>query len=162
MRRVLSSMLTGTTLALVGLGLLESHTGHRAVGQVDKTVKKKASAKASLDGAWRLVSVKDPRTQRMRKLPSGIEMIKLLVGGRYSWTVVQNGKAVAGAGGLYKVQGESYTEEVTYAVGDNNQPMVGHIFDFTWKIEDGKWHHKGTLKVGAATQEIDEIWEPAV
>jgi hypothetical protein len=161
MRRVISSILTGTLLGLVGLGLWESQTGQRSLAQVSKIAKKKASAKPTLDGAWRLVSIKDPRTQRMRPLPGGIETIKLLVGGRYSWTVVQNGKAVGGAGGRYKVDGESYTEDVTYALGDNNQVMVGHSFDFTWKIENGKWHHMGTLKVGTAAQEVDELWEPA-
>jgi len=161
MRRVMSSVVTGTTVALVGLGLMVSHTGQRAVAQATKIAKKKASAKPTLDGAWRLVSMKDPRTQRMRALPAGIEMIKLLVGGRYALTVVQNGKAVAGMGGRYKVDGQSYTEDVTYALGENNQPMVGNSFDFTWKIEDGKWHHMGTLKIGTAAQPVDEIWEPA-
>ena len=161
MRRVISSILTGTLLGLVGLGLWGSHSGQRAVAQVSKVAKKTASAKPTLDGAWQLVSIKDPRTKRMRPLPAGIEMIKLLAGGRYSWTVVQNGKAVSGAGGRYKVDGESYTEEVTYALGDNNQAMVGHSFDFTWKIENGKWHHMGTLKIGTVAQEIDEFWEPA-
>jgi hypothetical protein len=161
MRRVISSILTGTTLALVGTGLLQSHTGQRALAQVDKVAKKKSSTTPTLDGAWRMVSVKDHRTQMMRKLPAGLEMIKLLVGGHYSWTVVQNGKAVGGAGGRYKVDGQSYTEEVTYAVGDNNQAIVGHSFDFTWKIEDGKWHHVGTLRIGTAAQPVDEIWEPA-
>ena len=161
MRRVISSILTGTLLGLVGLGLWESQTGQRSLAQVSKIAKKKASAKPTLDGAWRLVSIKDHRTQRMRPLPAGIEMIKLLVGGRYSWTVVQNGKAVSGAGGRYKVDGESYTEEVTYALGDNNQAMVGHSFDFTWKIENGKWHHVGTLKIGTVAQDVDEFWEPA-
>ena len=161
MRRVLSSILTGTVLVLVGLGLWESQTGQRSVAQIAKIAKKSASAKPMLDGAWQLVSIKDPRTKRMRPLPAGIEMIKLVAGGRYSWTVVQQGKAVAGAGGRYKVNGDSYTEEVTYALGDNNQAMVGHSFDFTWKIENGKWHHVGTLKVGTVAQEVDELWEPA-
>jgi hypothetical protein len=161
MRRVLSSILAIATLLLVGLGLLASHTGQPAVAQVAKIAKKKASPKAALDGAWRMVSMKDPRTQRMRQLPAGIEMTKLLVGGRYSMTGVQNGKVVACMGGRYKVDGQSYTEEVTYSLSDNNQAMVGHSFDFTWKIEDGKWHHIGTLKIGTAAQEIDEIWEPA-
>src|SRR5271169_1726577 len=89
MRRVLSSILTGTLLVLVGLGLLESHTGNWAVAQISKIAKKNASAKPMLDGAWQLVSAKDPRTKRMRPLPAGLEMIKLLAGGRYSWTVVQ-------------------------------------------------------------------------
>ena len=93
------------------------------------------------------------------KLPAQIEMTKLVIGGRYVWSVAQNGKAVAGAGGNYTTGDGDYTEEATFAIGQNQQGMVGKSFKFTWKIEDGKWYHKGTLKVGNAEQEIDEIWE---
>jgi hypothetical protein len=162
MRRILSSVLAGSTVALVGMGLLDWHAGQRASAQIAKKIAQKpASAKSALDGAWQMVSMKDPRTQTIRRLPAGTEITKLLVGGRYSWTVVQNGKAIGGAGGRYKVNGQSYTEDVTYALGDNNQPMVGHSFNFTWNIENGKWHHMGTLRIGNVAQEIDEIWEPA-
>ena len=55
---------------------------------------------------------------------------------------------------------KTYTETVTYSVGDRYAAAwSASSFEFTWKIEDGKWHHQGTLKVGAARQEIDEIWE---
>jgi len=79
--------------------------------------------------------------------------------GRYAWTVAQNGKAFGGAGGQCQVDDLAYTETVTYVLTDNSQPLVGKSFKFTWKIEGGKWHHQGKLQVGAAAQEIDEIWE---
>ena len=85
-------------------------------------------------------------------------MSKLIVGGRYVWTVVQAGKVKAGAGGSYTVEGEEYTENVVFTVAENQQAMVGKSFNFSWKIEDGKWYHKGTLKIGNNAQEIDEIW----
>ena len=47
-----------------------------------------------------------------------------------------------------------------YSVGENMLPLVGSTCPFTWTIEDGKWHHTGTLKVGSIKQEVDEIWEP--
>jgi hypothetical protein len=115
--------------------------------------------KSPLDGAWKIVSTKDPRSGRMRQLPPGLEFTKLVVGGRYIWTVVQGDKVRAGAGGSFKVEGDEYTENVVFALGENQQPMAGKSFTFSWKIEDGKWYHKGTLKIGNAQQEIDEIWE---
>ena len=47
-----------------------------------------------------------------------------------------------------------------YSVVAGMLALVGNTFPFTWKIENGKWHHKGTLKLGAAKQEVNEIWEP--
>jgi len=89
-------------------------------------------------------------------------MTKLVVGGRCIWTVVQDGKAVAGAGGTYALDDDSYTENVTFSLNNdarNAQVLVGKSFKFTWKIEGGQWHHKGVLDVGTAQQEIDELWE---
>jgi RNA polymerase sigma factor (sigma-70 family) len=119
----------------------------------------KAGGKSRLEGAWRLVSSKDPRSGQIRALPADVEVTKLIVDGRYFWTVIQNGTATTGAGGRYEVDGETYTEFVGYAVGDNTKPLVGGTFKFTCKTEDGKWHHRGTVDVGAAKQEIDEVWE---
>ncbi len=156
MNRIAAHLRWGCVLA--GFGLLLSGTSSSALAQGAGKKTDQANAKTPLDGAWRLVSVKDPAGQ-MRRLPPGVEMTKLVVGGRYTWTVVQNGRAVAGAGGSYSVSGDTYTETVTYAVGDRQQPMVGKSFKFTWKFEGGRWHHKGGLNAGTARQEIDEIWE---
>ena len=54
-------------------------------------------------------------------------MIKLVAGGRYSWTVVQQGKAVAGAGGRYKVNGDSYTEKVTSPLATTTRPWLATV-----------------------------------
>jgi hypothetical protein len=157
MRRISSFLLWALALAVVAPVLVLLGPAHIAAGQDAK--KEKAKADSPLDGAWKLVSAKDPRNGQMRKLPAGIEMTKLIVGGRYVWTVVQADKVVAGAGGSYKVKDDEYTESVAFVLGANQQPMAGKSFTFSWKIEDGKWRHKGTLKVGNTQQEIDEIWE---
>jgi hypothetical protein len=113
----------------------------------------------SLDGAWRLVRSLDPASGQLRAVPAGIEMTKLIVGGRFGWIVTQNGRALAGAGGTCSMTANGYTETVSYAVAQNQQPLVGSTTKFTWKFEGERWHHKGTLRVGQARQEIDEIWE---
>ena len=146
-------------MLVVGFGLLLSATGLPSSAQQAKKEAASKKARSQLDGAWRLVSSKDPASGRMRSVPAGIEMTKLIVDGRYVWTVVQNGTVVAGAGGSYSVSGDKYTEKVTFGVTERQQPMVGRSFTFTWKFEGGKWHHKGVLKIDGAQQEIDEIWE---
>ena len=69
--------------------------GLAALSQDQKSEKKAVAAKSQLDGAWRLLSSKDSATGESHKLPDGIEMTKLVVGGRFVWTVVQDGKAVS-------------------------------------------------------------------
>jgi hypothetical protein len=157
MRRNLSLIISGLVLSFLGHALFSSAAAPRALAQdADKA---KSNARSQLDGAWRLVSAKDPNSGEMRKLPDVLEMTKLVVGGRFAWTVVQEGKVVAGAGGRYTVQDDAYTEEVLFSLAANQEPLVGKSFKFSWKIQDGKWHHQGKLKVQNAEQDIDEIWE---
>jgi hypothetical protein len=157
MNRVHCSPSTKIVL-IAGFGFVLWATCHpSAAQQAKEALAKKAGSQ--LDGAWRLVSSKDPASGRMRSVPTGIEMTKLLVDGRYVWTVVREGTVVAGAGGSYAVTGDKYTEKVTCAMTSRQQPMVGRSFTFTWKFEGDKWHHKGVLKIEGGQQEIDEIWE---
>jgi hypothetical protein len=143
---------------LVILGPAHSVAGQDVEKDKDKD-KAKPKAKSPLDGAWRLVSAKDPRSGEMRKLPEGVELFKLVIDGRFVWTYVQKDRAVGGAGGRYTVEDDTYTEITEFAVTAGQQAMTGKSFKFSWKIEDGKWYHKGTLKIGNAEQEIDQIYE---
>jgi hypothetical protein len=160
MRRRSTLLVSASALTLFATPFLVG-LAHPAAGQDARTDKDKGKAKSSspLDGAWRLVSSKDPRIGQMRKPSPTIEMTKLVVGGRYAWTIARGDTVVAGAGGKYTVKDDTYTEDVVFTVGPNQQPMAGKSFKFTWKIEDGHWHHKGTIKIGNVEQEIDEIWE---
>jgi hypothetical protein len=169
MSLISSVLCSGFALALLAPPLLILDPAHPAAGQdaekdkdkdKDKVKDKtKPKAKSPLDGAWRLVSAKDPRSGEMKKLPEGVELFKLVVDGRFVWTYVQNNKAVGGAGGRYTVDNDTYTEITEFALAPNQVPMTGKSFNFSWKIEDGKWYHKGTLKIGNGKQEIDQIFE---
>jgi hypothetical protein len=99
MNRVLLFPRSQIIVMIVGFGLVVSHASQRAGAQDDKNAKQRPQGKTRLDGAWRLVRSKDARTGQMRGMPPGVEMTKLLVGGRYAWTVVRDGKAISGAGG---------------------------------------------------------------
>jgi hypothetical protein len=154
---------------VLGLGIILSGICGIAVAQQRQTQPKRTSPGDSktaagdparaLDGAWRLVKSLDPRSGQLREVPSGIEMTKLVVGGRYGWIVSRNGQVLAGAGGTYNFAPNAYSETVTYAVGQNQQPLIGTTTRFTWRLEGNTWYHKGTIRVGQAKQEIDEVWE---
>jgi len=113
----------------------------------------------ALEGSWRMMKSLDPRTRQMAEMPAGIEMTKLVVGGRWAWVIIREGQILAAAGGTYKVSPTGYAETCTYAAGQNQQALIGSTTSFTWKLVDGKWHHKGTIRIGQQQQEIDEIWE---
>ncbi len=163
MCRISSLLLSGFALGLLVPPLAILGPAHSVAGQdaeKDRVkVKTKPKAKSPLDGAWRLVSAKDPRSGEMRKLPEGVELFKLVIDGRFVWTYVQKDRAVGGAGGRYTVEDDTYTEITEFAISPSQQAMAGKTFKFSWKIEDGKWYHKGTLRAGNAVQEIDQIYE---
>ncbi len=164
MRRIYPLLLSALAIGLFGLALPISGPARTTAGQgaaKDKVRdgKAKPKAKSPLDGAWRLVSAKDPRSGQMRKLPEGVELFKLVIDGRFVWTYVQSEKAVGGAGGRYTVEDDTYTEITEFAISPSQQTMAGKTFKFSWKIEDGTWYHKGTLRAGNAVQEIDQIYE---
>jgi TRAP-type mannitol/chloroaromatic compound transport system substrate-binding protein len=120
----------------------------------------KPGDKASpLEGAWRLVEQKNGDAQQYQKLPEGTEMIKYVTGGRFVWTVVQEGKITAALGGKYKVDKDKYTETIEYYHGDGQASLVGKSFDFTWKVDENAWLHSGVIKVADQDVKIDEKWE---
>ena len=116
-------------------------------------------AAGKLDGAWRMVGSRNADTEEYAKLPEGLQHIKLVVGGRFVWTTVQDGKIIRSAGGKCAVKGDKYIESVEFGSGDDAPPLAGKEFTFSWKLEGGKWYHKGTLKIDQAEIPIDEVWE---
>ena len=91
----------------------------------------------------------------------GEKQIKLLTDGRYTWTWLKDGKVLYGLGGRFILEGEKYTEQTEYAIGEEFSQFVGKSAEFKWSLEGGKWHHKGVVKVNNADYVIDEVWERA-
>ena len=143
------SLVALTAFALTGL------PARNARSQDDK-----ASVKPSpLDGAWKLVEAKRGEGQDYTKPPEGTEMIKYVTGGRFVWTVVQDGRVSAAAGGKYTVDKDKFTESIEYVHGEGQASLVGKSFDFTWKVDGNTWLHVGTIKVNDQEIKIDEKYE---
>ncbi len=64
---------------------------------------------------------------------------------------------VSAAGGRYEVDGNTYVEALDYASWENYKDSNAV---FTWKMEDGKWYHKGVLNSPNGDHFfIEEVWE---
>jgi hypothetical protein len=117
-------------------------------------------ATISVEGAWKQVEQKNGDAQEYRKPSDGTVMTDCIVGGRFIWTVVENGKVVALAGGRYKLDKDKFTETIEYVSGDGVPPsFVGSSFDFTVKVDGEKMTKVGTIQVGGQDYKIDEKWE---
>jgi hypothetical protein len=122
-------------------------------GRADKPVEGQNSG-AKLDGAWRLVGIRDGDEYRK---PEGWEQHKLVVGGRFNWTTSKDGKILYSAGGKCAFDGDVYTESVEFA--HERDFLVGKEVKCTWKLDGDKWYHKGTIKTDQGDLTIDELWE---
>lgn len=113
-----------------------------------------------VEGAWSQVEQKNGPSQEYRKLPDGTVMTACIVGGRFIWTVVKNGKVVAVAGGRYKADNDKFTESFDYVSGDGvPASFVGSSFEFTMKIDGDKMTKVGTIQIDGRDFKIDEKWE---
>jgi hypothetical protein len=116
-------------------------------------------SRASVEGAWKQAGQIDRSTEKLTTLPEGIEQVKLITGGRFNWTVTQDGKLLASAGGSYTIKDGVYTEKVTFVASDSHKHLLGKSFAYPIRFEDGKWHLKATFKLDDGEMAIDELWQ---
>ncbi|AMV40410.1 hypothetical protein [Planctomyces sp. SH-PL62] len=113
-----------------------------------------------LEGAWRQVGQRNGGAQEYQGSPDGAEMIDYIVGGRFVWTVAQNGKVLALAGGRYKAEGGKFTETIEYASGGAVvESFVGKSFEFTIELDGDTFTKVGTIRLDGRDFKIDEKWE---
>jgi hypothetical protein len=142
------------TIRMTVIGLIASS----ALAATTATVTEDKAS--SVEGAWKHVEQKNGEATEYSKLPDGTVMIDCIVGGRFIWTIAQNGKAVGVAGGRYKVDKEKFTEIIEYVSGDGvPESFVGSSFEFTVKFDGEKMTKVGTIQVGGQDLKIDEKWE---
>ena len=99
----------------------------------------------SLQGAWELTYAvyKDKDGKVLHEIKDGAEKsLKVLSLGHFSFiTQGKDGKfSVAGAG-TYTLQGNKYTEVVSFASLDR---LLGKTYQFNCQMKDGLWIHSGS------------------
>jgi hypothetical protein len=140
------------TIRMAGIGLM-------ALSALALTARADDKAK-SVEGAWRQVEQKNGDAQEYQKLPGDTVMTDCIVGGRFIWTIVQNGKVVGVAGGRYKAEKDKFTEIIEYVSGQGiPDSFVGSSFEFTVKVDGDTFTKVGTIQVNGQDFKIDEKWE---
>jgi hypothetical protein len=116
-------------------------------------------AKSPLVGTWRLVGTVGGDGQVV-PVPAGFEQYKVVTPEYFMWTSLQDGAIVRHAGGAAFLDKRAYRERVDYTNGEDFRWFVGRTFEFTWKVADGRWYHRGVLR-GDHGEEINvaEVWE---
>jgi hypothetical protein len=114
----------------------------------------------SVEGAWRQVEHRNGDAKEYQKLPEGVEMTYLIVGGRFAWSIVQEGKILGLAGGRYKWEKGKFTEMIEFASGEAAPPsFVGSTFEFAVELDGDTMHRMGTIVVKGKDFKIDTKWE---
>src|SRR4051794_25883242 len=109
------------TIRMAGIGLMALSAVVLSARSDDKP--------KSIEGAWRQVERKNGDAQEYTKVPDGTEMVDHIVGGRFVWTVVKDGKVQGLAGGRYKFDKDKFTEILEYVSGEGvPESFVGSSF----------------------------------
>jgi hypothetical protein len=123
-----------------------------AGGRADEP-KKKAKAN-KLIGTWKVLSIKNGGVDS--PLPQGAVMLKHVTPTHFIWVQYDStGRVTRTVGGPYKVKGDSYIEIPQYGFSSDFAKLQGNPQKFTWRIEENKWYHQGTLSYGLP---IEEVW----
>lgn len=112
----------------------------------------------SLQGAWELhyAVYKDNQGKLVYEIKeSSDRSIKILSQKHFSFiTQAKDGKFSAAGAGTYSLDGDAYTEVVTYASLDR---LMGKTYHFTCHMKEGVWIHTGHED----DLFIEEHWIPA-
>jgi hypothetical protein len=114
----------------------------------------------SIEGAWKQVEQKNGDAKEYQKFPEDMVMTDCIVGGRFVWTVVKDGKVISAAGGRYTSEKDKFTEIIEFVSGQGvPESFVGSSFVFTVTIDGDTMTKVGTIQVSGQDYKIDEKWE---
>lgn len=72
----------------------------------------------NITGVWRLVRNNPARDSAMKEFPAEFTEIKQITDGHFSWMLMSDaeGTVFNGAGGTYRLDGDTYTETIDYGL----------------------------------------------
>jgi hypothetical protein len=117
-------------------------------------------ATSPLTATWELLSSKcgDDSAEAM-EAPKDRRKVKLINGTHFVWAEYERatGKLLGLAGGTAQLKGSTYTEKIEFA-SDGMEALVGKVFSFEIKIENGRLLQQGML---GENMKLSEVWGPA-
>lgn len=113
---------------------------------------------APLAGAWRITErASDGQGELVKIHQEGTrKTLKILSGTRFQWIAFDTAEKTFynTGGGTYTAKNGKYTERIEFFSKDNNR--VGNSLTFDYKLDNGRWDHKGKSTAG---KPVHEIWE---
>jgi hypothetical protein len=123
-----------------------------------ETWKKVDDVSSALSGAWRFgARVNDEGIAGQRRGAESMrQTMKILSGNHFQWAAFNSEtKQCSGTGGgVYRLQGNQYTETIHFFSRDNSR--VGISLTFDYKLDGTDWYHKGK---GTTGNPVSEVWE---
>jgi hypothetical protein len=109
-----------------------------------------------LVGTWEMVfpGQAPPRGESVDESP-GDTPIKILNDSHFAFGSVGPYGMVYAGGGRYTLEGETYTEVITYHF---DPKLVGKSVSFTCRLDGDRWYHSGIFEVDGEHYHIEEIW----
>ena len=112
------------------------------------------TSSSKLTGTWKMIYPETPDLESTEEIDEYIP-VKMLNATHFAFGSMTPGGLVFGGGGRYSLDGERYTELVTYHSHNN---LIGKRLEFTCRLDGDKWYHSGAFEVGGEYYNIQEIW----
>jgi hypothetical protein len=116
------------------------------------------SENAPLAGAWRITERANEGQGDLVKIhqEGTRKTLKILSGTRFQWIAFDTAEKTFynTGGGTYTIKNGKYSERIEFFSKDNNR--VGNTVTFDYKLDNGRWDHKGMSTAG---KPVHEIWE---
>lgn len=123
-------------------------------------------------GTWELVSYKNEEDSIWSEHPGFVGYMKLITPTHFTWVYYnkEGDEVTAEAGGTYTLEEDIYSETLFYQ-HPPEQNLVGLTIPFDFRMENGKWYHKGWIvrpvidpetgeQIRVDSSLVEEIWEP--
>jgi hypothetical protein len=115
------------------------------------------SENAPLAGAWRISERANEGQSELVKIhqQGTRKTVKILSGTRFQWIAFDTAIKTfyMTGGGTYTLKNGKYSEKIEFFSKDNNR--VGNTVTFDYKVDNGRWDHKGLSTAG---KPVHEIW----
>ncbi len=124
----------------------------------------------NVKGTWVLQSSKHGDSGKFVDVPKEVSKKKIVTASHFTWYEYdKTGNLIALGGGTYRLEGNTYTEEIEYFYPAGSS-LLGMSIPFNCKMEgNNKWIHSGFLQereidsstgfyVVTKTEKLEEIW----
>lgn len=113
----------------------------------------RSSEETNITGTWRLVYNNPARDSAVKEFPAEFTEIKQITDGHFSWMLNSEGTVFNGAGGTYRLDGDTYTETIGYGL-PHMVRFVGKQAVYKISVKQDTMRISGFLNDSIRVQEV--------